>query len=674
MPYAEIDEEDGSQVCVTTSYADRFLIKQLPGSRWDSVRKIWTAPLAWSTCVILRGLFEADLVIGDELKVWAIRERTTRVDEATRLRDLLELEDSDDSPAAKVIRSWRGTGERTLRPFQEAGVRYLYAAVCAGLTDEMGTGKSVQAVALLRLLDELGEGPFPALIVCPNSVKNSWVKEFAMFWPDAHVQIVHGSAATRRGQLEAPADVYILNWEGLRLHSRLAGYGSYALRSCRVCDQVKAETYANAAAALEVAEAKLTAPELDVPEDEEIDEARQAELDAIKAQLNEELEAAKARMKAADRETSQSSCEKCPRELNEIPWRTVIADEGHKAKDPRSKQTRALWASSRPAVRRIFMTGTPIANRPDDFWSLLHYMEPREWQTKTKYVDYFCRSQFNFWGGIEILGLDAEHRDQFFKIVDPRTRRMLKKIVLPQLPDKIFTTRWAEMSPKQTKAYNQLVEEKIAEIGGVEDHEDLDMAHLLVAANALTRDLRLLQFASAYMTIDNGHALMDEPSNKLDVLDEIIEELEGEQLVVFAMSKQLIDLACARADKAGIKYGRITGDETIDERQAATEAFQDGRLRIMYATTGAGGVGITLTAAKYLVRLQRDWSAVNNQQSVDRVHRIGSEIHDFIGIIDIVAPGTVEEHQIEVLEGKAENLEEIVRDRKALAKLLKGGS
>jgi SNF2 family DNA or RNA helicase len=88
-------------------------------------------------------------------------------------------------------------------------------------------------------------------------------------------------------------------------------------------------------------------------------------------------------------------------------------------------------------------------------------------------------------------------------------------------------------------------------------------------------------------------------------------------------------------------------------------------------TAQAGGVGITLTAARRLVMLQRPWSLVDHKQAMDRVHRIGSEIHDSIVIMDYVTEGTIEERVIDVLDTKADNFEQIVRDKTQLLKILK---
>ena len=77
------------------------------------------------------------------------------------------------------------------------------------------------------------------------------------------------------------------------------------------------------------------------------------------------------------------------------------------------------------------------------------------------------------------------------------------------------------------------------------------------------------------------------------------------------------------------------------------------------------------TAARRLVMLQRPWSLVDHNQALDRIHRIGSEIHDSVIIMDYVTEGTIEERVIQVLETKAENFEQIVKDKNRLLDLLK---
>jgi SNF2 family DNA or RNA helicase len=137
------------------------------------------------------------------------------------------------------------------------------------------------------------------------------------------------------------------------------------------------------------------------------------------------------------------------------------------------------------------------------------------------------------------------------------------------------------------------------------------------------------------------------------------------------VSRQLIDLLSAAMIKAKIPHGLITGAQDEDERQKAVDDFQSGKIKWILFTAQAGGVGITLTAARRLVMLQRPWSLVDYKQALDRVHRIGSEIHDSIVIMDYVTEGTIEERVIQVLDSKADNFEQIVRDKAQLAKMLR---
>jgi SNF2 family DNA or RNA helicase len=123
-------------------------------------------------------------------------------------------------------------------------------------------------------------------------------------------------------------------------------------------------------------------------------------------------------------------------------------------------------------------------------------------------------------------------------------------------------------------------------------------------------------------------------------------------------------------EKAKIPHGLITGAQNEDERQKAVDDFQSGKIKWILFTAQAGGVGITLTAARRLVMLQRPWSLVDYKQALDRVHRIGSEIHDSIVIMDYVTDGSIEERVIDVLDSKADNFEQIVRDKHQLLRML----
>ena len=584
----------GNAIIINAEWRYKELCKSLPGAKWDTKEQHWHVPVSWASCLALRSTFKTDLVIGPRLTDWATNELTNRITPANTLRDLETLEDPSNTD---------------LFPHQRAGVAFLKAARRALLADEPGLGKTAQAIRALKALQDSGDQVFPALIVCPNTLKKNWKREFAKWWPDIDVQVIKGSATQRRKQFEQPSQVFVINWESLRAHSRLAGYGSVALSRCQDCG-------------------------------------------------------------GHDEKISENRCEVHPRELNQIDFKAVIADEIHRSKEPKSKQTRALWAATGDADFRFALTGTPIANDVLDLWSILHWLSPDEWPSKTRWVDRMVNTMLNAFGGMMVLGVKPHMEQEFYAAINPRMRRMLKKKVLPWLPEMMFERRDIEMSTKQKKAYEQMRDMMIAE---------LENGEALTAPSALTQTIRLLQFASSYAEMsvneETGEArvVLAEPSCKVDALMDDIKsgDFGNDSVAVCAVSRQLIELLSAELTKEKIEHGLITGAQNEDERQQAIDDFQSGKIKWILFTAQAGGVGVTLTAARRLVMLQRPWSLVDHRQALDRVHRIGSEIHDSVIITDYVTEGSIEERVIQVLETKADNFEQIVRDKDKLLSLLK---
>ena len=587
----KVDIFDKKRISIdsTNVFRDRELILTLPGARYDTKNHRFLAPLTWATCVAVRGIFGERLQIGESLASWAWDERNTRID-----------------PAIKLRQAWDAEGDDDLYPFQRAGVQFLKYAKRALLCDEMGTGKTVQTIRTLKSLHDDGEDPFPALVVAPNNMTLTWKKEIEKWWPGRTAVVIKGSAAKRKQQIAEKADFHIINWESVRIHSKLESYGSNRLKRCIVCDPTLADTPTN----------------------------------------------------------KQSRCEWCKKELNQKEWKTIIVDEAHRMKNPNAKQTQAVWALQNSETKYVYaLTGTPIANAPHDFWPSLKMVAPDEWPSRSRYMDRYCLLSYNIFGGMNVVGLREETKAELFSIVDPRMRRMPKEAVLPFLPKKTYTERYVDMTTKQKKAYDQMADQLISVLGDA----------VAVAVNPLTQMTRMMQFASAFAEIDptTGEVRLSDPSNKVDALVDLLDEMGEEPAVVFAQSRQLIELAAKRLDKEKISYTMIVGGQSADEREASKTSFQDGKVRVILCTIAAGGIGITLTRAGTAIFLQRSWSMVDNAQAEDRVHRIGSEIHDKINIVDILSIGTLEERQRLVLSTKEERLEEVLRDRDTLARLLK---
>ena len=531
---------------------------------------------------------------------------------------VLDEIDNRITPTNEVREALDFSGSDSLYPHQRAGVEFLRRAVSAILADDMGLGKTRTAFSAIMQHYLDGKDVFPSLVVCPNSTKKGWAREIEEVWPGLDVIVVEGSAAKRKKLLETPAHVYIMNWESLSSHSRLMHYGSIAFKKCLECG-------------------------------------------------------------GKDPKVTEAKCQTHDKELNRISFKSAIADEAHRIKSPEGQQTRALKYATKNVDIKIALTGTPIASHPGDLWSILNWISPSEFPAKEPWVTRTLEHNYDIYGQIHVSGVKQSMKDEFFSYINPRLRRMPKDLVL-NLPPLVYESRYVEMTPKQRKAYREVSDNMIALL-----EEDSDS---LVVTSGLVKTNRLLQFASSYAESEN-ELVIDEktdkekiksnvtligPSNKIKAFMEDLPDFGDSQIVVFAQSSQLIDLLAEEMDRKDLKYGMITGKINPILRQEYMDDFQSGKLKYMLCTVGAGGTGITLTAADTAVFLQRPWSMIDSEQAEARVRRIGSDIHDTITIVDYISTGTVDEVVIECIKEKSDLLQEILRDRELMLKVLKTNS
>lgn len=364
--------------------------------------------------------------------------------------------------------------------------------------------------------------------------------------------------------------------------------------------------------------------------------------------------------------TKLTDDQKTDKQLQDIPFNSLIADEAHRAKTPTAQQTRALWAAAKNAQYRVVMTGTPIQDTPEDLWALLHLTDSLEYPSKTSYVERFLQTSWNQWGGREVDGMNPLHWDEFVSNFDAMSRRITKAMALPFLPPKSYQTRWVQLPPKLRKSYNSMRDVLVAEL------ETTTMS----ANNVLEKATRLIQLANASGDVDeDGKFTMQAPSPKIDAfMNDIAEgDFDGRQVIVFSDSRQLVDLLDEEMTSKKIEHVVINGDVTGDDRDEAMRRFQEEGVPFILLTR-AGGEGITLTAANTMVRLIRPWSLTVHQQAEDRNHRIGSEIHDVINYVDYITEDTCEEGQLVRLNAKKARAEEVLRDGELLEMLKSRGT
>lgn len=584
---------DGKFIAVDADYRDKERVSAIPGVIRRDAR--WLMPLSWASCLRLRGEFGSDLQVKDPLVAWSRHEYETRILPASTLRDATDHTHPD----------------TRLRSYQRAGVAWLNTVGSALLADDMGSGKTVQVT---RALADRGPDALPALVVCPKSMKRVWASHLSTWTPEAHPYVVDGTATQCRKilaeALEDPRAVVMVTIQALRQYTRLAPFGSLALRKCRECDPHFGE---------------------------------------------EELRTAQ--------------CETHHKELNDFSFRTVIFDEIHSMGDPKSKQTRAAWHMAHsPSVDVVWgLSATVMPDNLESLWAVLHTITPDDYPSKSKWMDRYADTQWNAFGGRDVIGIKSATRDEFHNILDIRMRRMPKALILPDLPPIVRTIRYVTMTPKQAKVYDAIASKMMTR---------LEDGNLLITPDNLNKHTRMLQLSSSYGEIvwddpddpDGWRVQLKEPSPKVDEVVSVLDEIGPDrQVAVCAVSRPLIEMTAARLEKHGITHAIITGSVNEATREYELGRFQAGGRRVLLFTVGAGGVGLTMTAADTLIFMQRSYRMIENIQAEGRVHRIGSERHESVNIVDLVALGTVEEtDQIPRLLEKMGRLEEINRDRERL--------
>jgi SNF2 family DNA or RNA helicase len=346
-----------------------------------------------------------------------------------------------------------------------------------------------------------------------------------------------------------------------------------------------------------------------------------------------------------------------PKDLNEIAWATVVADEVHRAKSPKAVQTRALWAVSDHAEYRWGLSGTPIEGSPLDFWALLHFIDPVSWPSSVKYRDRWVEHFINFFGGIEVQGIRADRAEEWRRTTEWQWRRKM----LEGLPPRTNEFRFCELKGKALKTYKDMEKQLMAETG------DDDV--VLFAQNHMVKAGRLLQMANSAIQVetsydDDGEEVIEvtpiEPSPKLDLMMDTLEDFEGVPLILWFDKVKFMRLAQDRLNAKGIKYVLIDGSMQPKARDASVAAFQNGDVDLILLSVAAAAEGITLTRAPVSINVQRNWSLILNDQKGSRNLRIGSEIHDEILEIDLITQGTIEWDQYMDLEEKRKIRDQVI--------------
>jgi SNF2 family DNA or RNA helicase len=374
--------------------------------------------------------------------------------------------------------------------------------------------------------------------------------------------------------------------------------------------------------------------------------------------------------------------------LNRLAPQAVVVDECHYIKNPGAERTQAIVRIARDAPYVIGASGTPITHHTGDLCPMLEAMDAAAWPSGERFKSRFLLTDDGSGYAKKVTGLNPAAEPEFRACLEGQLRRVAKADVL-DLPPKVYSIRTVEMPSTWRKAYDDFEAQMYAELPGHDGQPGAELA-VMDVFTVLTH-LKALACAPADVRIETElvldedpdsptfgeevekrhiHLDLKHPSWKVNELLHVLEERPHQSVLTFAPSKQLVMLAGESAERAGRRVGYIVGGQTPRQRTAVVDAFQAGQLDAVFATTGAGGVGLTLTAAQTVVFLQRPLSLVEATQAEDRAHRIGQT--GSVEIIDIITKNTVDDRIRSILRAHAGQLAELVRDPRIVAELMGG--
>jgi SWI/SNF-related matrix-associated actin-dependent regulator 1 of chromatin subfamily A len=443
-----------------------------------------------------------------------------------------------------------------LFPFQVEGVKWLEQNNGIGIiSDEMGCGKSAQAVSYAKLHKE----QIPILVVCPASVKLQWKNEIKFWAKSSSIEVLYG-----RTRYDLPSvKWYVINYDILG-------------------EEV---------------------PKLDEHGNPIINRYGKEEKYFLPSSWVYEF---------VDRKVGLIILDECQ----------FISHD--------SIRTRAvrLLKQSLPKAKLIGLSGTPIRNRPAEFFNILNLLAPKVFGSKWKFYQKFCDPMHNGYGWTYT---GASNLEELHELVKPYMIRRLKSEVLKQLPSKIVTIVPLELEEIERRNYND-AEEKFKEwleshfkdfITIQEQMEKLKQLAYLAKRNSV------LQWIEDFLTT-------------------------GKKLVVMTYHKMAMDDIYGKFNKVAVK---IDGSTSHKGRQEAKDKFiKDDSIKLFVGQILAAGVGVDglQTVCDTMAMVEFTYTPADHAQAEDRLHRMSKDgkYADSVSIYYLVADGTIENSLVEMLVAK----------------------
>lgn len=315
-------------------------------------------------------------------------------------------------------------------------------------------------------------------------------------------------------------------------------------------------------------------------------------------------------------------------------WQVIILDEAQAIKNRATKRSSAAMALQGEC--KVITTGTPIENHLGELWNLFQFINPGLLGT----LNNFNR---NFAIPIE-RHQDDKARQRLKAILAPFILRRLKTEVVQELPPRTEIILKVEMSTEEHNMYEALRQEAVERINREPSNGQQTMQILA--------EITKLRLASCHPRLVYPQSAL--PSSKLSLFGKVITEIleNKHNALIFSQFVRHLDLIRQFLDSQGISYQYLDGSTPVAKRGQIVADFQNGKGDVFLISLKAGGTGLNLTRADYVIHMDPWWNPAVENQASDRAHRIGQTRP--VTIYRLVTANTIEEKIVELHQAKKE--------------------
>ena len=327
--------------------------------------------------------------------------------------------------------------------------------------------------------------------------------------------------------------------------------------------------------------------------------------------------------------------------LGAVSWRTLIIDEAQAVKNPEARRTQAVCRLR--ADFRMALTGTPVENHLEELWSLFRILNPGLLGTRAGFRKRFLSADPD---------RSSDCRNDLRVLIRPFILRRTKSMVLSELPARTEQVIRIELDSEE-RAFHEALRRQAVE----------RLEHL-AETNPGKRRIRILSEITRLRRACCHPRLIDEnselPGAKLETLMNVVETIRAgrHKALVFSQFVGHLALVRPKLEAANIPYQYLDGATPTRQREERIRAFQSGEGDLFLISLRAGGTGLNLTAADYVLHLDPWWNPAVEDQASDRAHRIGQERP--VTIYRLVVRHSIEEKILELHREKRELADELL--------------